>query len=355
LISFSNLFIFSSSAFNMLSSASFELPPECSVTYDLEAVDLLKSILRQPKGAQAVETVYLDFRDRTGRRPTAVELYHEGYNPKALRKSHGSWFKFVDLMGDLTPTDSEVLKNHGQFLDQLEITPMTKSYKMLVLLAMLNLDRFPGEIGIETLVDEFAVIAKRSSKLREDVGNPLGNPQELRKHVETNPINAWAGGRGTGKRRYFEYQDGIFRTVFSISDEERPILQEYVRELVDWRMADYLDRPNVKAGNGEFICRVSHSGGRPILFLPDRKTATGIPIGQTPVYVKDDEYSANFVKVALNVVTRPGSDRNELPQILRGWFGPDAGLPGTSHHVRLTPYEKGWRMNPAGEKRQTLD
>jgi len=114
-------------------------------------------------------------------------------------------------------------------------------------------------------------------------------------------------------------------------------------------LAEYLDRPNAKAENGEFICKVSHSSGRPILFLPDRKTAFGIPYGQTAVFVQDNEHSANFVKVALNVVTKPGSDRNELPQILRGWFGPDAGLPGTNHHVRFTPYEQGWRMSPAKE------
>ena len=40
-------------------------------------------------------------------------------------------------------------------LDALETTPMTKSYKMLVLLAMLqDADSFPGSIGIDELADE---------------------------------------------------------------------------------------------------------------------------------------------------------------------------------------------------------
>lgn len=37
----------------------------------------------------------------------------------------------------------------------------------------------------------------------------------------------------------------------------------------------------------------------------------------------------------MNVIRAPGSERNELPGLLRTWFGPDAGLPGTSFQVRL--------------------
>ena len=58
-------------------------------------------------------------------------------------------------------------------------------------------------------------------------------------------------------------------------------------------------------------------------------------------------YEADFVKVALNVVRLPGEARNRLPEVLRGWFGPDAGLPGTRHEVVLEQAEKGWRLRPA--------
>ena len=37
----------------------------------------------------------------------------------------------------------------------------------------------------------------------------------------------------------------------------------------------------------------------------------------------------------MNVIRAPGSTRNELPGLLRSWFGPDAGRPGTSFHVRF--------------------
>jgi hypothetical protein len=34
--------------------------------------------------------------------------------------------------------------------------------------------------------------------------------------------------------------------------------------------------------------------------------------------------------------------------VLRGWFGADAGLPGTRHEVALDQVEGGWRVRPVG-------
>ena len=80
-------------------------------------------------------------------RPTAVEVYQDGYNPRAVRERAGSWIRFVASMGDLTDEQRRALKSHGAFIDALDTTEMVKSYKMLVLLAMLNADRFPGSIS----------------------------------------------------------------------------------------------------------------------------------------------------------------------------------------------------------------
>ena len=82
-------------------------------------------------------------------------------------------------------------------------------------------------------------------------------------------------------------------------------------------------------------CKVSHANRRPILFLPDRAQHPGLPTGWTDVSIERETYEANFVKIALNVVRRKGSDANELPGILRRWFGPNAGLPGTDFRVAL--------------------
>ena len=83
---------------------------------------------------------------------------------------------------------------------------------------------------------------------------------------------------------------------------------------------------------------------RPILKLPDRRSTTGIPSGWTDVLIDETRHEANFVRAFVNVVRRRESDLNVLPDILRGWFGPDAGLPGTKFEVCFDQTENGYRM-----------
>jgi hypothetical protein len=69
-------------------------------------------------------------------------------------------------------------------------------------------------------------------------------------------------------------------------------------------------------------------------------------MGTVPVTIDSEPHEADFVKIAVNVVRRAGSDRNELPAILRRWFGPDAGLPGTDFAVVFERRDDVWHVMP---------
>jgi len=103
---------------------------------------------------------------------------------------------------------------------------MTKTFKMLTVQAMLNTDTLPGRIAIDALTAEVARVAKRSAALRADVGTALNNSADLRRLIETNPIVAWAHGGRANVERFFAYEDGVFRTLFSVE----PDLRESFRE-----------------------------------------------------------------------------------------------------------------------------
>jgi hypothetical protein len=68
--------------------------------------------------------------------------------------------------------------------------------------------------------------------------------------------------------------------------------------------------------------------------VPDQAARhSGLPQGTASFWADGDEYAGDFVKVALNVARLPGTAANVLPDLLRRWFGPDAGQPGTAHVV----------------------
>lgn len=124
-----------------------------------------------------------------------------------------------------------------------------------------------------------------------------------------------------------------------------------MRELVDWRLAEYLDRPGVAGEEtAQIVCKVSHVNGKPILFFPDRRKHPGIPEGWTTVLVEGTRYEANFVRNAINWMRRPGSERNELPDVIHRWFGDAAGQPGTAFQVAFKPASDGYQLQPLGQK-----
>lgn len=231
---------------------------------------------------------------------------------------------------------------------------MTRSYKMLVLLAMLEAERLPGDMAIEELAAGVQVLAGRILRLRHEFGAAVTDAAEMRRLLETNPIPAWVEGKGTGGQSFFRFDGRRFETTFAAAaaGAEADGIGDLVREIVDWRLAEYLQRDGDNAS--DIVCKVSHASGRPILFLPDRATQPGIPEGWTPVTADGEQYEANFVKVAVNVLREPGTDQNELPALLRGWFGPDAGAPGTAHRVVFQPADDGgYRLQPIGGRVRT--
>lgn len=337
-----------------LRSGEVTLPPGCEVTYELRTIEILQSLLRRnPNQDEALERHYEDFKLIHGLRPTASEVYLDGYNPRAVRRRASSWMRFVAAQGDLDRQHLRALEHYNTFIDSIETTEMTKSYKMLVLLAMLNADTFPGSIEVNDLAEGVEEFASRTTKAAEDLGAALHDRRALIRLLEQHPIKAWSEGKGTGGVPYFAYADGVFQTTLDAEPETGLALQELVRELAEWRLTEYLDRAQSRTA-AHSILKVSHANGKPILFLPSEPERNKLPQGWTEVLIDGKPYSANFVKVAINVVRPSGSEDNVLASILRRWFGPDAGAPGTRHSVSLQENLGNWELAPIGANRGSL-
>jgi superfamily II DNA or RNA helicase/HKD family nuclease/diadenosine tetraphosphate (Ap4A) HIT family hydrolase len=330
-----------------------ELPPGCEVTYELEAIDLLRGQLRSPRAGQRLLDWYDEFKERTGERPVAVEAFHEGYNPRTAKHTHGSWMRFVAAQGDLAPRARTLVESDepaSAFLTELEQTRMERSFKMLVILAMLRMDALPGAIAIDDLVRQFAELAGRSERLRAEVGVDLADAAQVRQYVMQNPIRAWCGTRraGSNASAFFEREGDQLRTTFNVASYLRDEFQTIVRELAEWRIADHLGgRATTTDHELRLLCPVIQTNGKPILKLPDRTRVDGVPEGTLEVRINDVVHEVRFVKQYINVIHIAGADTNVLPEIVRGWFGEQAGQPGTKFAVAFELDEDGWSAKAA--------
>ena len=99
-----------------LQAGDFEMPKGCEITYELEVIDILRNLLRPNDGAAELEAFYIEFRNRNGFRPTAVEVFRNGFDPRT--SGHGGWFDFVRDMTD--PLPKRPFTTHDRLLRELE-------------------------------------------------------------------------------------------------------------------------------------------------------------------------------------------------------------------------------------------
>jgi len=217
-----------------------DLPNGCFVNYDLELIEFLKEL--DSGGAQKE---YEPLRESLGRRPTLSEFYRSGASISQIRQQHGEWFSFVNTMGDLEDGEMECLNRHKKFLREVETTPMTKSFKMVLLEALLEHGGLVEPPTQATLAKQSLAIFQRRRNLIADIKPELQdiealNPATWQKYWENNPINAWIGGNWAGdSKAWFQIVDNRFTPRFKVDEGELELLANLLQELVDYRFASY--------------------------------------------------------------------------------------------------------------------
>ncbi len=336
-----------------------DLPDGCLVDVEVEAKDLIRQFV--PTGpSQAIEA-YRAMRDELGRRPTILEVFNQGFLPRSIAARDGSWFQFCRAEGDLDVKEGQVGEQHADWLKMLETTALTKSYKMIVLRVLLDQQSFPAGVDLDQFARECRRYLQNHEILRQDlqgdghaVDHALADDPVWTKWWNKWPIDRWTDLQG-GKK-WFVREGNQFRFQESIDPDLLGTFESLTSEIVDWRLAHYVRKfrkGSDSAGTFTFEAKVSHSAGKAILFVPDKTVCPGRPVGPTVVQLPDgSQWEFKFVKVACNVAAPEGETSNQLSDLLRRWFGPNAGLPGTGFVVRFTKDGDLWLaspVSPAGE------
>lgn len=327
-----------------------ELPEGCSIDVELEAIDMLRRFL--PAGASEVERVYRELRASRDERPTAAELARLGYRPGTLRPTHGGWFDFVAREGDLDDAETRVLAAAGDWLRELETTAMTKCFKMVVLEVLLERDALTSGMPLDELARLSHAYLLRFPELMRDIegvkelDDPRRpDPARWLAYWRKNPIAAWSGSR------WFSVDGERLVPHLTSSPGDEPTLAAMTREIVESRLVDYVARARAAAAGDALECVVTWKQRDPILKLPSRAARPDLPSGETDVRLPDGSaWRFRFLKDSCSVARPLGTATNQLPDLLRRWFGPDAGRPGTELHVRFTRSPDGWWIEPASAR-----
>jgi superfamily II DNA or RNA helicase/diadenosine tetraphosphate (Ap4A) HIT family hydrolase len=322
------------------------MPPGCTLDFELEAIDLLKRLLPQGGSTSALVAAYREIVAARGARPTAGELVRAGHSLASLLSGNGGWFGFVASEGGLTQAEADVFERAGAWLRELQSTTMKKCFKMVVLEVLLDADALTDGMALAELAARSHAFLARSPELFEDLEgirefpDPRHpDPKAWAAYWRKNPVAEWCAGA------WFRVEGSHFQS--RLPDGDRDTLAAMTRELVDARLATYRRR---RAGGEAVDVPLGWAGADPRLVLPTGTARDRLPAGDTDVRLPDGAaWRFRFARLDVKIAHPVGRDRNDLPDLLRRWFGPTAGHPGTTFRVRFRPSPDGWWVEPLGE------
>ncbi|MFC3885567.1 DEAD/DEAH box helicase family protein [Bacillus songklensis] len=225
------------------------VPVNCELHLETEVINLLEELAkkRQPR-KEALKQAYLKVKQELGRRPTYLELHLRGTEPsKTYYQEFKSYAGFLYWANELTEREQEAFRKYECWLVEVERTGMVKSYKMVVLLYMLQRGQehwadpvTPQEVApffhhylTETEYRKRIDFSDKSSKQMWDY-----DEKKVSKLIADMPMTKWSGS----SKGLISFEDGQFIIHLDIDEQDQEILYEWTKEICEYRLHQYFER-----------------------------------------------------------------------------------------------------------------
>jgi hypothetical protein len=245
------------------------LPDGCSIVVDLEAVDLLEQLAGGPTPADQLDQLIQEWKElHDDLRPTATEVSLVTGKSLDLRR-FGGWFGFLKTHGHLDNDESVVFDLVQDFFLEVEHGAYTKSFKLITLQAMLDLDGFEQPKTAEEIAYRSKEIIFKDPRLLNELSNAVSQfvdvwdpkPAEWLAYWNKNPLNAWLNGGVKGSDHWFELVDDEFRFKVTIPENHIGAFKDLLAEIVEYRLHRYLKGKELPSGE---ITQISDDAGESI-------------------------------------------------------------------------------------------
>lgn len=222
------------------------VPELCEINLDVDVIDLIQEMFRKrhPRRDKLYND-YLSLKQELGRRPTYLELHlHGGSESVQYRQEFKSYFGFLKWAEDLTNNELEVYNCYEEWFKEVEKTGMTKSYKMVVLLAML--ERGPSNWYKSITPNQVApffhrYLTEKEFRKRIDFSDKSSkrlwdyDEERVSKLIATMPMSKWTG-------ELVEFKDGNFRFTFDMLSEDEELVFNWTKQICEYRLHVHFER-----------------------------------------------------------------------------------------------------------------
>jgi len=235
-------------AIDKISKPMTALPDGCRIVVDLEVIDLLEKLTGGPTPADRIDQLIQEWKElHDDIRPTATEI--SLVNGKSLElKKFGGWFGFLNSHGHLDESESALFDLVGDFLLEVEHGAYTKSFKLVTLQAMLDLDGFEQPASVEAIAQRSKELIFKDPRLLNELTDAVSQfvdvwvpkPAEWLSYWTKNPFNAWLNGGGKGSVAWFVMQDDLFKFKVDLPTDLNQAFVTMLTEILEYRLQRYL-------------------------------------------------------------------------------------------------------------------
>ena len=230
-------------------------PDDCLVDFDMKLIDLFAKMDRKHlKLRDQVINEYFRVKEFLGKRPSRLDLFtymDDNIYETAIRHSKDNPFKkyleFLNDIGELNQIEEEFYKGIGrEFISLLEITNMSKVYKMPVLMAFYNNSNVLMEVSEKQLLSSWKEFFSTGTNWKDlDKNMTLQKYKDISdkdhlKKILAMPVHfLLESGKG-----FFVRNDEM---VLGLREELRPLIDnpvmtQQMKDVIDYRTMDYYQR-----------------------------------------------------------------------------------------------------------------
>lgn len=229
----------------------YEFPEECIVDFDFKIIDIFKKQAeREMKVKDKVKEQFEVVTQMLGYRPSRVELFtyiddevYQNIRSKAMNP-FSNYLEYIKENDKLTH-DEEILYNSRgrEFINMIETTSMSKTYKMPVLLAFYNYGDIKMEISEDDIYKSFYNFYRKGSNkvdMLKDKGTREFETWDKKKYVSlanNNPIKFLLKTHG----EFFKEKE---ECLIALQDDLKDIIsneafKKHMKDSIDFRVESY--------------------------------------------------------------------------------------------------------------------
>ncbi|WP_026691891.1 DEAD/DEAH box helicase family protein [Peribacillus kribbensis] len=225
------------------------VPEMCEIDLDVKVINLLEEMnrKRQPR-KDKLYSDYMKVKQELGRRPSYVELHLFGASDsRQYSIEFNSYFGFLEWAGELSATESGLFFRYIDWLKDVEKTDMKKSYKMVLLLAMLErgVDNWFKPFTPEEAAPFFHRYLTEAEYRKQKDFSDKGtfklweyDQKGVSSLIARMPMSKWSGNATSQTA----LNDHGFSLKFDVMPEDQDTLYGMTKEICEYRLHYYFAR-----------------------------------------------------------------------------------------------------------------